>query len=187
MLILLLLLLLLDKLLSSKILTSTKKSFIVFGGSGRVGGSCVKSILNLNKDHDVTIVGRSNDNYNKILQRINRNENEVKFINCDINNELLVRNVLNNKKYDCVINTAGPFQGLDEPILMKICLESGLNYIDVCDDIKLSRIARLDKYQQLAKDNNSKACISTGIWPGITVTITITITINITITITINY
>ena len=133
---------------------------------GRVGGSCVRSLLNLNKDNDVTIVGRSNDNYNNILKRINRNEDEVKFVNCDINDEVLVRDILNKKKYDCIINSAGPFQGLDEPTLMKICLESGLNYIDVCDDIKLSRTARLDKYQKLAIDNNSKACISTGIWPG---------------------
>ena len=154
-------------ILSSKILTTTKKSFLVFGGSGRVGGSCVRSLLNLNKDHDVTIAGRSNDNYNNILKRINRKQNEVKFINCDINDEILVRDILNKKKYDCIINTAGPFQGLDEPNLMKICLELSQNYIDVCDDIKLSRIARSNKYQTLAKSTTSRACISSGIWPGV--------------------
>lgn len=152
---------------SSSILSVSNKRFIVFGGSGRVGGSSVRSLLDLNKGHHVTIAGRNKQNYYNILQRINKNDNDVNFIEIDMNDEVSVRRVLSDTKYDCIINTAGPFQGLSSPNLMKLCLEYGLHYIDVCDDIKLSRIARSDIYQQLAKDNNGHACISTGIWPGV--------------------
>jgi saccharopine dehydrogenase-like NADP-dependent oxidoreductase len=38
--------------------------------------------------------------------------------------------------------------------------------MDVCDDINLSRIARSEKFQTLAKSKKTVALLSTGIWPG---------------------
>ena len=38
--------------------------------------------------------------------------------------------------------------------------------MDVCDDIKLSRICRRPEMQELCKQTGATAIISTGIWPG---------------------
>ncbi|KAJ1441451.1 hypothetical protein B484DRAFT_390754, partial [Ochromonadaceae sp. CCMP2298] len=67
---------------------------------------------------------------------------------------------------DVVVNTAGPFQGLASPLVLQTALSLGKQYVDVCDDIKLSRVARAEPMQQLARKTGATAIISTGIWPG---------------------
>jgi len=68
--------------------------------------------------------------------------------------------------FDLTIHTAGPFQGLEENIVLKTCMKHGTKYLDVCDDINLARLSRSESYQELAKMSGGSAIISTGIWPG---------------------
>ena len=51
--------------------------------------------------------------------------------------------------------------GLFEPMVL-----NGKQYIDVCDDIALSSIARSKAHRELAVKCGGAAVISTGIWPG---------------------
>eukprot|EP01038_Epipyxis_sp_PR26KG_P013195 gene13195-17682_t len=140
------------------------KNILVIGGSGRVGGSAVRSLSNANIDNlQVSAGGRNINNW--------KNYAELKSISSNVGWKYVDINDLSNLNnfimgYDLVINTAGPFQGVKHPNVLKACLENSINYLDVCDDINLSRIARGPDFQQLAQKNNVKAIISAGIWPG---------------------
>lgn len=50
---------------------------------------------------------------------------------------------------------------------MRAACRGGKKYLDVCDDVELSRICRQDDIQMIAKNSGAKAIISTGIWPGV--------------------
>ena len=142
------------------------KRVLVIGGSGRVGGSAVRALtcgqggIELNVD----IGGRSEIKYHEIIARHNLYKNRVGFRFVDIHDEASLLRALPG--YDLVVNTAGPFQGLDKCLVLLKCMELGMQYLDVCDDISLSRINRGREMRALASKTGGSAIISTGIWPG---------------------
>ena len=85
---------------------------------------------------------------------------DVNFESLDIRNKKDLDRVIPN--YDLIVHTAGPFQGLNSSEVLESALENGKFYLDVCDDISLSRLVRGSYYQNLAKQNNATAIISTG-------------------------
>lgn len=147
---------------------------LVVGGSGRVGGSAVRAMLETFQckqlnipdiNVQIDIAGRSQSNFENFLSRSPNLRGKVQFTPLDIYcNPNEIDPILYN--YDLIVNTAGPFQGLKESPVLMGALRTGVDYIDVCDDITLSRIVRSEKYQKLAKSSGSKAIISAGIWPG---------------------
>ena len=143
---------------------------LVVGGSGRVGGSAVRALVK--RDVRVDVAGRSAENWQSYLQRARgvdadfaARSGQVGFRQFDFTDAMQRASVLPG--YDLVVNTAGPFQGLSSPDLLEACLTLGIQYVDVCDDIALSRVARSTKFQVLAKEHKASAIISAGIWPGI--------------------
>jgi saccharopine dehydrogenase-like NADP-dependent oxidoreductase len=145
------------------------KRALVFGGSGRVGGSTVRALNDrLGSNVNITVVGRAPNNWVNYLRRLNRVENLPSvdsFVSMNCNVESVQLDELISQS-DIIINTAGPFQSMKRNIVFETSLKHGKNYIDVCDDIGLSRRLRDNKFQQLAKATNAKAIVSTGIWPG---------------------
>lgn len=92
----------------------------------------------------------------------------INFAEMDYRDEEKLKEVLctNGKpNYDLVVNTAGPFQQLKDPIVLRSCIELGINYMDVCDDIDLSKEAKA--LHEKAKENKVTCLISTGVWPGL--------------------
>ncbi len=146
-----------------KIHDSKSPNILVIGGSGRVGGSGVRSLLR--KGYNVDIGGRREETWIDYKNHYNdRLLDNSKFVKIDISNSDLVRKIIPN--YNIIVNTAGPFQGIRKLLPFETCLELGIKYLDVCDDIKLSQICRSKHYQQIAKSTNAIAIMSTGIWPG---------------------
>jgi len=147
-----------------------KKRILVIGGSGRVGGSAVRAICensNMNKICEVTVGGRNINRWRNSLSESEVLKNHIKFRAIDIGNELDLKRILPD--FDMIIHTAGPFQGLNRSTVLEYALKEGKLYLDVCDDINLSRIVRMGPnnfYQSLARTYNGTAVISTGIWPG---------------------
>lgn len=136
--------------------SSSRPRVLVVGGSGRVGGSAVRALLRTGRV-DVDVGGRDANNW--------RGEGDALFVRMDQLDTRQNADLL--PQYQLVVNTAGPFQGLDEPTLMKSCLTAGIPYVDVCDDINLSKVARSAPYQELANQHKTSAIISAGIWPGV--------------------
>lgn len=59
----------------------------------------------------------------------------------------------------------GPFQRRKAPEVLKAALQLRTPYVDVCDDIDLSQVAK--GYHEEAKRAGVPMLISTGVWPGI--------------------
>ena len=160
----LILLLSLKLLLVSSLLLS-KPKVLVLGGSGRVGGSAVNSLLKEGITDVIDVGGRTLSTFEELKIRheiiTNKNSNFIKIDCFDINK---LTPIIQN--YDIIINTAGPFQGLNTSPVLESALKEGKIYLDVCDDIGLSDYCRSDKLQKLAQENKGTAIISTGIWPG---------------------
>ena len=147
----------------------TKQNVLVIGGTGRVGGSTVLSLLKgYTGKFNLTVAGRTNEAWldfkNRLNFKLSNNLQDLNFINLDINSKDQLLKILPN--YDIIIHTAGPFQQIRNPIVLETSLLLGKKYVDVCDDIELSRICRSDKYQSIAKESGASAVISAGIWPG---------------------
>jgi saccharopine dehydrogenase-like NADP-dependent oxidoreductase len=141
-----------------------RKKVLVIGGSGRVGGSCCRS-LHKGNFVDITIAGRDRSNYDAFIKRNGfRTEGDFQFQQLDLYNTDDLNTVVPD--FDLIVHTAGPFQGLSEPNVLLSALKHGKNYIDVMDDVNLSRIARSKSYQKLAGESGSVAIVSAGIWPG---------------------
>lgn len=143
---------------------------LVLGGSGRVGGSSVRAFCKAatvgGTDCSVAVAGRSEGNWKTYQQIYSQDlaDANVDFIPLDIYDTEGIREIFPH--FDLIVHTAGPFQGLKQHTVLKTALELGKTYIDVCDDISLSRIARSEEYQRIAQRTGGKAVISTGIWPG---------------------
>lgn len=141
-----------------------KPSILVIGGSGRVGGSAVKALYQqYHENFLISVGGRSYDNWKSYCDLKRLKLNDYGWRNVDITSKESIQSPI--RDFDLIINTAGPFQGLRDPILLRESLRLGKRYIDVCDDIELSRIATSKEFQLIAKEGNGKAVISTGIWP----------------------
>lgn len=148
---------------------AVKARVLVVGGSGRVGGSALRSLLTRTNtdpslDLDLTAAGRSSEKWNSYATSYNIPDT-VKFVSLDIaTSSQQLDEVIS--QYDLIVHTAGPFQQLKENVLLKTSARLGKKYIDVLDDVELSRICRGDEYQNLCKSTGASAVISTGIWPG---------------------
>lgn len=151
---------------NGKQLVISKPKVLVIGGSGRVGGSAVRAIQQRYGDSiSLFAGGRREQSWQQLLQTKKELVGKsIQFQQVDITDQINLRRVIEN--YDVIINTAGPFQGVTIPTVLETSLQLGKIYLDVCDDISLSRIARSSRYQTLAKNNKGTAIISTGIWPG---------------------
>ena len=137
---------------------------LVIGGSGRVGGSAVRALEHASLDSlSITVGGRYEENFESIVRRHNLGK-DVTFQAVDVYSESNLRSIL--PSYDLIIHTAGPFQGLESNIVLNVCMEMGKKYLDVCDDIHLSRVNRRLDLQTVAQKTGGSAIISTGIWPG---------------------
>jgi len=146
----------------SDVQTTSTGRVLVVGGSGRVGGSCARALLE--QGHTVVVGGRSRANWYDSVRRFPglNLQDRVEFLEIDATRPMQLPG-----GFDAVVNTAGPFQGLKECALLESCLRAGSPYVDVCDDIRLSRVARSNKYQALAQETKTSAVISAGIWPGV--------------------
>jgi saccharopine dehydrogenase-like NADP-dependent oxidoreductase len=149
--------------------TPRPRRVLVIGGSGRVGGSAVRHLQNIKSSHnlEVCVAGRRQTNWQAYVQRQKDPSayDGVPFLELDVDGRG-ARLDAAVKAHDLIIHTAGPFQGLTVPSVMESALKHGKLYLDVCDDVALSRVARSPRYQEMAAQHGGAAIISTGIWPG---------------------
>ena len=63
------------------------------------------------------------------------------------------------------MHTAGPFQQREDPALLRAALDARIPYVDVCDELELSRNAKA--LSERAARQDVPAVVSCGIWPGV--------------------
>ncbi|CAJ1360976.1 unnamed protein product [Effrenium voratum] len=146
-------------------------SVLVVGGSGRVGGSTARWLQRLSQqeglDLRVAVGGRSRENFAAWRRRVaDAGElGEVEFVEIDHSREESVEQALRETDWSLLLHTAGPFQGITQPTILKQAIRAGVPYVDVCDDTELCKAAKALTSQ--AKEAKVPAVVSAGIWPGV--------------------
>ncbi|QLE55277.1 saccharopine dehydrogenase family protein [Nostoc sp. TCL26-01] len=131
---------------------------LILGGRGRIGGSVAQDIATYTQAQ-ITITGRSPQTAKSSSWDLGE---RAKFLVLDLAEVDKLREAIANS--NLVIHCAGPFHYRDANVL-KICIEQGVNYLDVSDHRSFTSKAL--KYHQQAVAAGVTAIVNTGIFPGI--------------------
>lgn len=126
---------------------------LIIGGRGRIGSSVAQDILS-HTQAEITITGRTPD--------YGMSDPRVQFLVLDLADVEKMTEAIAST--DLVVHCAGPFHYRDANVL-KICIEHGVNYLDVSDHRSFTSKAR--KYHEAAVAAGVTAIVNTGIFPGI--------------------
>ncbi len=125
---------------------------LILGGRGRIGRSVAQDIAT-HTSAKITITGRSPETDREL---------GLPFLVLDLAEVDKLRQAIANS--DLVIHCAGPFHYRDANVL-KLCIEQGVNYLDVSDHRSFTTKAL--NYHEQAVNAGVTAIINTGIFPGI--------------------
>jgi saccharopine dehydrogenase-like NADP-dependent oxidoreductase len=128
---------------------------LILGGRGRIGSSVAEDLWKYSQA-EITITGRSPQ-----IENFSLREREH-FIILDLADVDNLRNIIS--EFDLVIHCAGPFHYRDTQVL-EICINEGVNYIDVSDHRSYTQKA-MNLHTQ-AVNAGVTAIINAGIFPGI--------------------
>ncbi|UBF25889.1 saccharopine dehydrogenase NADP-binding domain-containing protein [Kovacikia minuta CCNUW1] len=131
---------------------------LILGGSGRVGSSVAADLVQ-HTPALITIAGRNSTVGAQISDRLGTN---VQFQSFDLADVESLKSAI--AAANLVIHCAGPFHYRDGSVL-KLCIEAGVNYVDVSDHPSYTR--KVMEYKSAAETAGVTAIVNTGIFPGI--------------------
>ncbi|MBD3880166.1 saccharopine dehydrogenase NADP-binding domain-containing protein [Phormidium tenue FACHB-886] len=131
---------------------------LILGGRGRIGSSVAADLL-LHTDAKITITGRTADIEENWRVQLG---NGVEFLALNLNDRQRVAEAIASA--DLVIHCAGPFRYRDDQVI-RLCIEQGVNYVDVSDDRSFTRKAL--SLREAAQAAGVTAIINSGVFPGI--------------------
>ncbi|MDZ8053595.1 MAG: saccharopine dehydrogenase family protein [Aulosira sp. ZfuVER01] len=140
---------------------------LILGGRGRIGSSVAQDLAT-HTQAQITITGRypvaeGNEDARWLSGKSNWTlGTQVQFLVLDLAEVDKLREAIANS--DLVIHCAGPFHYRDTNVI-QICIEQGVNYLDVSDH--RSYTSKALKFNEQAVAANVTAIINTGIFPGI--------------------
>ncbi|MDZ8053719.1 MAG: saccharopine dehydrogenase family protein [Aulosira sp. ZfuVER01] len=139
---------------------------LILGGSGRIGGQVAADLLS-HTAVNVTIAGRNPKTGQKACQVLVNSIGETspqrcQFVSIHLDDLRRLQDAI--AQSDLVIHCAGPFQHRNASVL-KLCIDSGVNYIDVSDCVSFT--CKAIALQAEAQAAGITATINTGIFPGI--------------------
>lgn len=126
---------------------------LILGGRGRIGSSVAHDLVT-HTQAQITITGRTPDS--------GMGDPRFSFLVLDLADVDLLREAIADA--NLVVHCAGPFHYRDANVL-KICIEQGVNYVDVSDHRSFTTKAL--KYYDAAVHAGVTAIVNTGIFPGI--------------------
>ncbi len=131
---------------------------LILGGRGRIGSSIAQDIATYTQA-EVIITTRKPAAAIAVKQRLG---SQVEILSLDLADIAALNKAIASA--DLVVHSAGPFHYRDASVL-KICIEQGVNYLDVSDHPSFTRKALA--YQSAAAEAGVTAIVNTGIFPGI--------------------
>ncbi|MBD1844082.1 saccharopine dehydrogenase NADP-binding domain-containing protein [Cyanobacteria bacterium FACHB-63] len=134
------------------------KQVLILGGTGRVGSKVAADLI-AHTDAEITIAGRNLLTGAQVSQQLGE---RVKFSAIDLSAAAVLKGAI--AQSDLVIHCAGPFHYRNASVL-QICIDQGVNYIDVSDHPSFTRKALA--FRSNAESADVTAIINTGIFPGI--------------------
>jgi saccharopine dehydrogenase-like NADP-dependent oxidoreductase len=143
-----------------------EKQVLILGGSGRIGRSVAADLLN-HTSATITIAGRALEAGQKTMQMLLQTIGETvmqrcRFVpisldDCKSLQEAIIQS-------DLVIHCAGPFHHRNASVL-KLCIDAGVNYVDVSDHPSFT--CKAIALKSKAEAAGITAIVNTGIFPGI--------------------
>jgi saccharopine dehydrogenase (NAD+, L-lysine-forming) len=132
----------------------------VLGGVGAVGSTAVKILAASRVFSDIVVGDIEIDKAKKLVSELGaKNVSAVKF---DALDQRSVKETV--KESDVVLNCVGPFYKYG-PTIMRATVESGVNYVDICDDFDATE--KLLAMDGDAKKWRTSALIGMGSSPGL--------------------
>ena len=125
---------------------------LIIGGCGRIGNSVAQDIAT-HTDAEVIITARNLKQPVKL---------PFKFLALDLADQTALKNAI--ASVNLVVHCAGPFHHRDGRVL-QICIETGVNYIDVSDHRSFYERVIVEGDKAIAA--GVTAILNTGIFPGI--------------------
>ncbi len=135
----------------------------VLGGCGAVGSVAVKTLAGQETFSQVVIADYNIEKANSMVAEMG--SGNISALQFDALDQESVRAAIAGS--DIVLNCVGPFHSTVKPIL-KVVIESGINYVDVCDDVDVTLEILGDEWDRRAKDAGVSALIGMGSSPGTT-------------------
>ena len=135
-------------------------SKIVVLGCGAVGSYAVKTLSMSNVFSEIVVADLNVEKPQQLVQSLgSRNISAAQF---DALNSESIKKLIKNSQV--VLNCVGPYYKFGFPIL-KATIESGLNYVDVCDDFDATE--ELLKLDEEAREKGVSALAGMGASPGL--------------------
>ncbi|WP_315788540.1 saccharopine dehydrogenase family protein [Fischerella sp. JS2] len=126
---------------------------LILGGRGRIGGSVAQDLLT-HTQAEIIITGRTPAQM--------QDNTSLQYMVLDLAEVEKLRQAI--ASVNVVVHCAGPFHYRDANVL-QICIEQGVNYVDVSDHRSFTSKAL--QYHETAIAAGVTAVINTGIFPGI--------------------
>ncbi|MHA1268459.1 MAG: saccharopine dehydrogenase family protein [Candidatus Helarchaeota archaeon] len=134
---------------------------IVLGGCGAVGNHAVRTLAAVNEFSEIIIGDIDIEKAKKIITEVGTDN--ISAIKIDANDPQSIKNAI--KDVDVVLNCIGPFYKY-VPIILNVVIESGINYVDICDDFDVTN--QILSWNDRASNANISALIGMGSSPGVT-------------------
>ncbi len=134
---------------------------VVLGGCGTVGSVAVRTVASLDDFSEVIIGDIDIKKANELASQLG--SEKLASIKVDALDPKSIKNAI--KDSDVVLNCTGPFYKF-VPTILKAVIESGINYVDICDDVDVTR--EILKMDESAKKAGISALIGMGSSPGVT-------------------
>lgn len=126
---------------------------LILGGQGRIGRSVAADLL-AHTEAQLILTGRSARSFAE--------DARIHYLTADLaEQDLLSRTIAESQ---LVIHCAGPFRYRDAQVL-KLCVEHGVDYLDVSDDRSFTQ--RALSLRSVAEAAEITAIVNTGVFPGI--------------------
>lgn len=133
----------------------------VLGGCGAVGSVAVNILAPLDHFSQIVIGDINIERANEIVAQIG--SDKLSAVKVDALDPKSIKDAVAG--CDLVLNLTGPFHRL-VPTVIKAVIESGINYVDICDDVDVTiEILKLD---DMAKKAGVTALVGMGSSPGAT-------------------
>jgi saccharopine dehydrogenase (NAD+, L-lysine-forming) len=131
----------------------------VLGGCGAVGSVAVRTLKELPDFNEIIIADINTDAAQNLAAELG---GECTAVEVNALNAGSIQSAI--KGSDVVLNCVGPFYKFGPPIL-KAVIESGINYVDICDDVEPTQaLLAMDSQAKAAK---MSALIGMGSSPGV--------------------
>ena len=127
---------------------------LILGGRGRIGSSVAQDISKYTQAN-IVFIGRT-------TAIETHQDTSLQYLALDLAETEKLREAISNT--NLVVHCAGPFHYRDTTVL-QICIEQGVNYVDVSDH--RSYTSKVLALQEQAAEKGITAVINTGIFPGI--------------------